>query len=107
MMGGGPGGGHGHFGGFGGPVGGGRFRGGMSGTGRKYSLTFSIQALNLFNDINYGTPSGTLIPTFDSSTGITGPGNRFGESTKLAGGLFASPTGSAASRIFGQLFFSF
>ena len=107
MMGGGPGGGHGRFGGFGGPVGGGRFRGGMSGTGRKYSLTFSLQALNLFNDINYGTPSGTLIPTFDSSTGITGPGTRFGESTKLAGGLFASPTGSAARRVFVQMFFSF
>ena len=106
--GGGPGGGRGHFGGFGGPGGGGGpFRGGMSGTGRKYSLTFSLQALNLFNNINYGTPSGSLIPTFDSSTGITGPGNRFGESTKLASGMFASPTGSAARRIFGQLFFSF
>jgi hypothetical protein len=111
MMGGGPrggGGGRGHFGGFGGPGGGGGpFRGGMSGTGHKYSLTFSLQALNLFNNINYGTPSGTLIPTFDSSTGITGPGTRFGESTKLAGGMFASPTGSAARRVFMQMFFSF
>ncbi|MFP5204790.1 MAG: carboxypeptidase regulatory-like domain-containing protein [Acidobacteriota bacterium] len=107
MMGGGPRGGRGRFGGFGGPGGGGPFRGGMSGTGRKYSLTFSIQALNLFNNINYGTPSGTLIPTFDPNTGVTGPGTRFGESTKLAGGMFASPSGSAARRIFGQLFFNF
>src|SRR5438105_1727813 len=43
--------------------GGGRGMGGMfggPGTGRKYSLNFSVQALNLFNNINYGGPSGTL-----------------------------------------------
>ena len=43
--------------------GGGGGRGGMSNTGRKYSLTFSAQALNLFNDINYGTPNGSVVPT--------------------------------------------
>ena len=99
------GGGRGGFGGsFGG--GGGGFHGGMSNTGRKYSLTFSVQALNLFNDIDYGTPSGTVIPTPDG-TGVNGPGSRFGVATQLAGGMFASPTNSAARRIFLQAFFSF
>ncbi|MGB6719964.1 MAG: carboxypeptidase regulatory-like domain-containing protein, partial [Terracidiphilus sp.] len=107
------GGGHGHggggFGGFGGPFGGGGggMRGGMSNTGRKYSLTFSAQALNLFNDINLGTPSGTVAPDFNSQTGITGPGSRFDVSTKLASGMFASPSGSAARRIFFQAAFTF
>lgn len=101
---GGPGGGHGFGGGFWG--GGGGFHGGMSNTGHKYSLTFSAQALNLFNDINYGTPSGTVIPTPDGN-GTNGPGPRFGVSTQLAGGMFASPTNSAARRVFLQAFFSF
>ncbi len=92
-------------GGFGGP-GGGR-GGGMSNTGHKYSLTFSAQALNLFNDIDYGQPSGSLIPTFDPTTGLYGPGSRFGQSTSLARGIFASPTSSAARRIFFQAAFSF
>jgi len=111
--GGGPGGGGrggrgGGFRGFGGPFGGGGgFRGGMSNTGHKYSLTFSAQALNLFNDINYGTPSGTIVPTLDTATGLYGPGSRFDVSTHLAGGMFASPSGSAARRIFFQAFFSF
>jgi hypothetical protein len=90
--GGGPGGGFGP-GGFGGSRGG---PGGMFGpasTGRKYSLTFSAQALNLFNDIDYGTPNGT----------VTAP--NFGKSTTLAGNIFS--TGSAARRIFLQATFSF
>ena len=76
--------------------GGGRGMGGMFGggpTGRKYSLNFSVQALNLFNNIDYGGPNGVLgSPHFDRST-------------TLAGGIFS--TGSAARRIFGQLIFSF
>jgi hypothetical protein len=63
--------------------------------------------LNLFNDIDYGTPSGTLIPTLNTTTGLYGPGSRFGESTSLARGIFASPTSSAARRIFFQAAFSF
>jgi hypothetical protein len=98
-------------GGFGGPFGGGGGgRGGMSNTGHKYSLTFSAQALNLFNDIDYGTPSGSVVPTLVSGSGATavyGPGPRFDKSTSLAGGIFASPTGSAARRIFLQAAFSF
>ena len=93
----------GYGGGWGGPMGGGRggpF--GMANSGRKYALSFSAQALNLFNNIDYGTPSGQVAPAYDSTTGITGPGSRFGKSTSLAGGMFASPSGSAARRIFIQ-----
>jgi hypothetical protein len=99
------GGGHGGFGGGpGGPGGPGGMGGGNS-TGHKYSLTFSAQALNLFNDIDKGTPNGTIIPTLDPSTGITGPGSQFAKSTNLAGGIFSQ--GSAARRIFVQAVFSF
>jgi hypothetical protein len=67
--------------------------GGGAGTGRKYSLTFSAQALNLFNNIDYGGPNGTLgTPRFDRST-------------TLAGQIFS--TGSAARRIFLQATFAF
>ena len=68
-------------------------RGGSADTGRRYALTFTAQALNLFNDINYGTPVGTVNSTY------------FGESTSLAGGIFS--TSSAARRVFAQAVFSF
>ncbi len=102
--GGGPGGG----GGGGGRGGGGGGYGGPQGasTGHKYSLTFSAQALNLFNDVNYGTPSGSINPTQTGST-VYGPGPRFEKSTSLAGGIFASPSGSASRRIFFQAAFNF
>jgi len=119
-----PGGPGGPMGGFGGPGGGpgggggggGRGPGGGGGgygppganTGHKYSLTFSAQALNLFNDINYGTPSGSVVPTLlPGSTTQYGPGPRFEKSTSLAGGIFASPSGSASRRIFFQAAFNF
>jgi len=106
--GGGPGGGFGP-GGFGGGGGGRGGPGGPGGasTGHKYSLNFSVQALNLFNDIDYGQPSGSLIPTFNSTTGLYGPGSQFDKSTSLARGIFSSPTSSAARRIFFQAAFSF
>jgi hypothetical protein len=72
---------------------------------RKYNLTFSAQAQNLFNDINYGTPSGTVIPTLTSGSTVVGPGSRFGKSTSLAGGPFSS--NAAARRIFFQATFAF
>jgi len=81
--------------------------GGMSGTGHKYSLNFSVQALNLFNNIDYGQPSGNLIPTLDSTTNLYGPGSRFEKSSSLANGVFSSPTSSAARRIFFQAAFTF
>jgi uncharacterized membrane protein YgcG len=95
--GGGPGGGFG-----GGPMG---MGGGGNSTGHRYSLTFSAQALNLFNNIDKGQPNGTIIPTLDPSTGLYGPGSQFGKSTNLAGGMFSQ--GSAARRIFVQAVFAF
>jgi len=80
-------------GGFGG---GGHGPGGMGGgnsTGRKYALNFSVQAMNLFNDIDYSNPNGV----------VGSPS--FGKSTSLAGGIFS--TGSAARRVFAQVIFSF
>jgi hypothetical protein len=91
-------------GGFGGAGRGGPGMGGP-GTGRKYSLTFSAQALNLFNDIDYGVPTGSVIPTLDQSTGLYGPGDQFGKSTSLAGGIYSS--GSAARRVFFNATFGF
>jgi hypothetical protein len=82
----------------GGLGGGGGGRGGFGGgasTNRRYSLTFSVQALNLFNNVNYGGPNGTL------------GSQAFNQSTTLAGGIFNSPTGSAVRRIYGQLIFQF
>jgi hypothetical protein len=67
--------------------------GGGNTTGHRYSLNFSVQALNLFNDIDKGSPNGT----------ITSP--NFGKSTNLAGGIFSQ--GSAARRVFAQVVFSF
>lgn len=107
--GGGPGGG-GPGGGFGpgGPFGGGG-RGGPGGSSSaaatKYSLNFNVQALNLFNDIDYGTPNGGIQPTYNSNTGLYGPGTQFGKSTGLAGGIFS--TGAAARRIYFQVSFQF
>jgi hypothetical protein len=71
-------------------------------TGRKYNLNFSVQALNLFNNINYGTPIGTVVPP-----GLEDPTvpDSFGKSTGLQGGIFSQ--GSAARRIFLQAVFSF
>jgi hypothetical protein len=89
----------------GGPPGGGLGPGGLSGgggrnpfggggnTNRRYNLTFSISARNLFNRQNLGAPVGDV----NSS--------RFGQSIALAGGIF----GSAAEnrRIDLQVRFSF
>jgi len=74
-------------------------------TGRKYTLTFSAQALNVFNNIDYGTPSGAVAPVFDPETNEMTPGERFGQSQSLNGGIFSS--GSAARRIMIQAVFAF
>jgi len=82
---------------------------GPQGSGRKYSLTFSAQALNLFNDVNYGTPTGTISasPILDSTGDVTGygPGGNFGKSRGLAGQMFSQ--GAASRRIFLQAVFAF
>ena len=95
--GGGPGGGLGP-GGLGGSGGGRGGPGGMMGpsnTGRRFNLTLSAQALNLFNNVNYGTPIGTL------------GSNEFGHSTTLAPGMFSGPNGSTSRRIYFQAVFAF
>jgi hypothetical protein len=105
---GGPGGGPGGGLGPGGLGGGGRGMGGMfapTNTGHKYTLNFSAQALNLFNDIDYGTPVGVVSPAPISGTNEFGPGKGFAKSTSLANGIFAQ--GPAARRIFFQATFSF
>jgi hypothetical protein len=103
------GGGGGGFGGGGPFGGGGGGRGGPGGgignTGHKYTLNFNVQALNLFNDIDLGTPHGGIQPTFNTGTGLYGPGPEFGKSTSLAGGIFS--TSSAARRVFVQMAFQF
>jgi hypothetical protein len=58
-------------------------------------LTFSAQALNLFNDVNYGTPGGT----------VGSP--HFGQSTSLAGGPFSAAGGTATRSIMLQAVFAF
>lgn len=103
--GGGPGGPGGHGGHHGGPPGGGLGPGGLGGgpgamrgmfgggPNRKYTLTFSVQALNLFNDVSYGGPNGTVGSPY------------FNRSTTLAGHIFSM--GSAVRRVFAQATFSF
>ena len=92
--GGGPGGGLGP-GGLGGGGGGPRGMMGADNTGHRYNLTFSVQALNLFNNVNYGTPIGTL------------GSSEFGRSTSLTGGPFSGPGGSSVRRVFFQAVFAF
>ncbi len=82
----------------GGLGGGGGGPGGMMGgtnTGRRFNLTLSAQALNLFNNVNYGTPIGTI------------GSSQFGRSTSLANGPFSGPGGSTSRRIFLQAVFAF
>lgn len=87
-------GGHGPGGGLGpGGLGGGPPMGHKDVTQRKFNLTLTAQAMNLFNVANYGTPVGTL------------GSSQFGRSTSLAGGPFSN--GAASRRIFLQAIFAF
>lgn len=60
---------------------------------RRFNMTFDLQAMNLFNDINLAPP-----------TGVLGSPN-FGKSNALAGQIFSSQ--SASRRIFASMRFSF
>ena len=64
-----------------------------SNTTRRYNLTFTVTARNLFNTWNPGTPIGNLSSTM------------FGKTTSLAGGPFSS--GSANRRVDFQVLFAF
>lgn len=95
------GGGHEHGRGPGGGLGPGGLNGGgghrpfgpQAAANRRFNMTFNLQALNLFNDINLAPP-----------TGVLGSPN-FGKSNALAGHIYSS--GSASRRIFAQVVFSF
>ncbi len=82
-------------GGFGGPRGGGG-RGGPGGmfgdasTGRKYNITLTAQARNLFNNVNYANPIGVITsPLFGQSNQIAnfGPGGSSADNRRLEFGL--------------------
>jgi hypothetical protein len=79
-------------GGFGGGGGGGFFGPGMAANSR-YSLTFSVNARNLFNQVNLSAPYGGLGTTY------------FGRSNSLVGGFFSSA--AANRRIDLQVAFNF
>ncbi len=72
---------------------------------KKYSLNFNVQALNLFNDIDLGTPVGGIQPTFNPTPGQYGPGPQFGRSTAWRAAIFSAS--SAARRVFFQMAFQF
>jgi hypothetical protein len=87
----GPGGGGPRGGGGGGDRGGGMFGGSPS--NKRYNLTFSVHARNIFNKVNVANPIGNLSSPL------------FGESNALAGGPFSSST--ANRRIDLQVLFNF
>jgi hypothetical protein len=84
-------------GGFGGPRGGFGSIFGPSNTTRRYNLTLTMMARNIFNTWNPGTPVGTIIPTSQNTATFRSVG--------LAGGPFSS--GSANRRVDFQATFSF
>ncbi len=60
-------------GGLNGGGGGGMFGGGNQASNRRFSLTFSANARNLFNDVNLGPRNGTIgSPLFDQSNSLGG-----------------------------------
>ncbi len=82
------------------PGGAGAFGGGPGGGGRpavakRYNFTLSANARNIFNNVNYATPVGS----------ITSP--ILGESNGLAGGTFSNSTSGATRQLFLQLTFGF
>jgi hypothetical protein len=88
--GGGPGRGPGGPGGFGGGGG-----GGARAAAKRYNFTLSINARNVFNNVNFGTPVGS----------ITSP--ILGQSNQLAGGTFSNSSSGANRQVFLQLQFGF
>jgi len=82
--------------GGGGPMGmGGMFGGGGSDTGKRYNLTFSVNARNLLNHVNPGPINGN----------VTSP--LFGESNSLAGGFGAFSQNGNNRRLEFQVRFAF
>ena len=101
-------------GGPGGPGGGGRgggapFGGGPGGGGsdttRRYALTLSVNARNLFNNVNLATPAAVLNPPETAGADASYSTRFFGVSNGLAGGPFNSQ--SSNRQIYLQAGFSF
>ena len=78
-----------------------RFGGNGGGSSKKYNLTFSLNAQNLFNNVNAGSPIGNLSSTL------------FGTSNSIGGGFGFGPMGATSSsaafnrKIEAQIRFSF
>jgi hypothetical protein len=84
--------------------GGGPGPGGGSASNRRYSITLSVNARNVFNDVNLATPSAVLSPPTPDSPQASFS-RFFGVSNALAGGPFSS---NAANRqIYLQAGFNF
>jgi hypothetical protein len=78
--------------------------GGGPASSKRYSITLSVNARNVFNDVNLATPSAVLSPpTADSPQASFS--RFFGVSNALAGGPFSS--GAANRQIYLQAGFSF
>jgi hypothetical protein len=63
---------------------------GDASTGRKYNLTLTAQARNLFNTVNYANPIGVITsPLFGESNQIAniGPGGSSADNRRLEFGL--------------------
>ncbi|MGA8221288.1 MAG: carboxypeptidase regulatory-like domain-containing protein [Candidatus Acidiferrales bacterium] len=78
--------------------------GGGAGTNRRYNLTLSIYARNLFNYENVNPPSGVLNPP-DTPGGSASVPTFFGRSNNLLGGAFSST--SASRVVYLQIGFTF
>jgi hypothetical protein len=88
------------------PFGGGG-QGGFGGNAatRRYSVTFSVNARNVFNNVNLANPSAVLNPPETAGADASFSSRFFGVSNALAGGPFSS---NAANRqIYLQAAFSF
>jgi hypothetical protein len=100
---GGGGGGRGPGGPFGGGGGGGPF-GGAGGTSRRYNVTFSVYARNVFNHVNAATPTAVLSPP-TAEFPQASASSFFAVPNQIAGGPFSS--NSANRLIYLQASFSF
>jgi len=89
--------------GGGGPIGMGGFGGGPA-TNKRYNLTLSVNARNIFNYTNAATPNAVLIPPSASSPDASASAF-FGKPNQLLGGAFS--TQSASRVMYLQLGFTF
>ena len=75
---------------------------------RKYSLTMRASLNNLFNDVSYGAPNGTVTApyTLDTTDNKLVPQqSNFGKFSSLQGGIFSQGTATRVVRL--QAVFSF